>query len=510
MSPRLTPLVRSLLPASLVGLLTVLLQWALWPEADVAWLLSVSRRVLAGEILYSRDVVDPNLPLVIQLGAAVVQIGTWLRLDAVTAWRTFVALVSLGAFLLTWPPLSAALADRRAEVRSVMAVVLAAAVFAVPGVSFGQREHLVVVGFLPYLALAAARAASAPVSTPVAVVAGVALAAGLAIKPHYALAPALAELVVAGYRRSWRVVFRVETLVATGALLALVVQTIVWFPGYASFAVPLARRYYGEYGEATLLPIHGLYAATLAASMLVTSVLRGVTIQSRVFAAAALGAFAGFVIQGQGWVYHFLPAQTFALLAISPPLVSRSLQLLRRAAGTGPSPLWRQMTRALVAGAVVAVVAATGLRTTRANAGRRAVIVRDVLALVERAWPAGEPRTMAGLTLSLFPSFPVAELTGARWESRFSCLWLLPGIEAREREAGPGAPPDSGRQFLVDAVVDDLSTRRPTLVLTEVASPRALDAMLASAAFREVWAHYDRIGETENVAVYVRRSGPRE
>ena len=112
---------------------------------------------------------------------------------------------------------------------------------------------------------------------------------------------------------------------------------------------------------------------------------------------------------------------------------------------------------------------------------------------------------MASMTLSLFPAAPVAELVGADWASRFSCLWLLPGIAEHERAVRAGTEqPKDGRSYLESAVVEDFARWRPTLVLVDREQPRVLDEILKASTFRDEWQHYRSAGVVETVEVFVR------
>src|SRR5215831_16944698 len=60
---------------------------------DIAWLLYVARRWLAGRELYV-DVVEVNPPLIVWISAIPIQVARWLRIDAqLTAIPFFVAAV---------------------------------------------------------------------------------------------------------------------------------------------------------------------------------------------------------------------------------------------------------------------------------------------------------------------------------------------------------------------------------------------------------------------------------
>ena len=477
-------------------------QFFLWPEADVSWLLMVARRMNAGEVLYSRDIVEVNLPLILQLNAAIVSLSDWLHVDPLVAWRCAVALAAVGSATLAWHLLRPALVASTREMHAAVALTLATALFAFPGVAFGQREHLVVLGLVPYAIAAGRRAQGLAIASPVAVLAGACLSLGLAIKPHYVLAVPLIEFALVRHLREARHLIRLETVSAAAVMTALILDVLWGYPQFIATALPLALTYYGEYGAALVtVPQVGLLGLAVAAGF-VPGVPRGIAVHSRLLACGAVGAYGGFLLQDQGWPYQTLPAQTYAWIAIGLPALAVANDVAERGVAAWPRARRSLYASGVLGLAVLVLVSWIARRTVRANAGERGRIVEHVAAFVDQVWPTGAPRTLTGITLSLFPAVPVAELERASWASRFSCLWPLPGIRARERRAADGRP-DLARTFLESAMVDDFARWHPTIVLVQRGEADVLDDMLRAPAFRAVWADYRLAGTVEQIDVFV-------
>ena len=494
-----------MLPVALTALIGLVAQFFIWPEGDVAWLLTVARRIEAGAVLYSRDLVEFNPPLAIQLSGIAVRMSRWLHIDTVLTWRLLVGAIASVALALSWRLLRDAVPESGRDLRASLALLLAAALLCLPGIMFGQREHLIVLGYVPYLIAAGLRAGDVPISRLKGAAVGAALALAVSIKPHYAVAILLVEIGVRVRKGDWRVLVRTESVVGAITLLVVQAAAAIQFPGYLSFAVPLALAYYPAYGATQLRPMYLIYLGGALAALVVRGVPRGVAIQREMFVLAGIGAFAGYLLQGQGWEYQFLPAQTFFIMALALPALTLGLDLARKPSLSRALLPPSAFTIAWLALMVVAVAAMTTARTIRINRHERSRIVTNVRRFVERSLPPDRSRTMASMTLSLFPAAPVAELIGADWASRFSCLWLLPGIAAHERAARDGSePPSEGRAYLDSAIVEDFARWRPTLVLVEREQPRVLDEVLKTPAFQEAWRHYRSVGVVETVEVFIR------
>jgi hypothetical protein len=126
---------------------------------DIAWLLYVARRWMAGRELYV-DVVEVNPPLIVWISAIPLTLSRWLDITPqLAAMSTFAAMalgcawwsacllrpaggVSNGIFL-------GGIFPGRVPVFAVIGAVL----LIIPATDLGQREHLLVAAFLPYLIL---------------------------------------------------------------------------------------------------------------------------------------------------------------------------------------------------------------------------------------------------------------------------------------------------------------------------------------------------------------------
>jgi len=150
---------------------------------DIAWLLYVARRWMAGRELYI-DVVEVNPPLIIWISAVPLQIARWLSVDTqFVVMPVFVAAVLGSAW---W---TARLLPARGGIFAEPLPAFAAigtALLILPAADLGQREHLLVAAFLPYLVLFTRTLERKPAPWMACLVAGVLAGLGCALKPRYA------------------------------------------------------------------------------------------------------------------------------------------------------------------------------------------------------------------------------------------------------------------------------------------------------------------------------------
>lgn len=490
------------LPALLVVLAGALCQAVYPPNDDATWLMSVARRLAEGGTLYSADIVEINPPLIVWMTSLAVRAGDLIGVPAVVAWRLFVA----GAMLASlWLSARCMAASEGADVksRSFLLAVVAAAFAYLPGYQAGQREHFIVLWFTPYLLATAGMLAGASLPAGIRVVAGVLVGLAVALKPHYAIPLALVELTVVASRRSLRPLGRGTLMAALTVGIAYLGVVAIGYPNYLSFAVPLAVRYYPAYSTLQLQPAHLVYLAAVVAGVAVTREPRVAALRCRLFAAAAAGAYAAFLLQDRGWPYHFLPAKAFIVVSVG---VAGATMLFRILGSLG-RPM-RPLTAAVPSMLVVLVSACLIWYQARAfEQTRHARVIRNVAQYLDGFYLGGGERSFAALSMTLFPAFPVNEMIQARWSSRFSCLWMLPGIIDAEARAGDGgtAADSLGRGYLEGAVCDDFDRWRPDVVLVEESRQvSVLEELLKSPRFRRIWGEYRLVGRVEYFQVFQR------
>jgi hypothetical protein len=475
------------------------------PNHDTSWLLEVARRLAAGATLYSADIVEINPPLIIQLTSVAFQVSRWTGVEPLTAWRLLVA-VQIGLSLwLSARWLHAILGARAADLRYPLLALLAWVFACLPGYDYGQREHFIVLWLTPYLVAAAGRCTGAPAPTSLRAITGLMPALVLCLKPHYALSILMVELTVAVSRRSLRAVFDAGTFSCVAGVIVYGAWVLWWYPGFLSLAVPLGLHYYPQFGERRLLPVHVVYWVAALTAIAVTHSPRIAVVQGRVFVGAAVGAFAAFVAQRKGWTYHFLPTKTFLLLAVAVAVAVWGRTAVTRLSGSHGRALRR---RAAILGTVCLTVAATAKTWSdvRDSADSRpAREARDLAEYIDGIKPRNRTTTLAALSYSLGPAFPVTEMVHAQWGLRFSCLWILPGIVADERRGTAAAGRDSvfGRAYLQRAIDEDFARWRPDVVLVdERQQPSPLAELLKGERFRETWRGYREVGQLHRVRVF--------
>ena len=510
-SRRVRPAIWVVVAAAVVG------QTLVRPSPDVSWLLYAAREMLHGARL-GVDLLEVTPPMIFLPILPVVWVAGILGVGMWTAWIGAVVVMSVGALLLT----HRILLSERPNGGDPGALMLATAflLLVLPGVEFGQKEHLTTLLVLPYVVLAARRLVRAPVAPWVAGVAGVMGGIAIGIKPHFVLL--VAGILALECWRLRRQLPWVEHLsvILVGALYLTVVSLLI--PGYYAYA--------REYG--------GLYQTFLSRSVVETivfgdgslpglialgvfAVLRQYVSQRRrsladALAVGTLAFFLAAVLQGKGWFYHFLPSIIFGSLLLALILTEgvRRLPVLHR--------IYHALGAAVLFATVITPIPKTVWRLLQPSSSVHDADP-DFHQLVPVVQGTGDGVTVAVLSSNIASAFPLILESGARWPLRFPSLWPLIALYADSLNWTRVIVPRSHEEWgsfehsFVDAVVEDLEDGNPELVIVLRPDANAigwggarhfdyLEYLGADLKFALFFENYSWIGSVGNYDIYRRRT----
>jgi len=496
----------AVLVAALVMVLAAALSSPL--KDDVAWLLYVARKWLGGQQLYT-DLVEVNPPLIVWIYAAPALLSDWLGVAPKTVAAPFFAAMLLGCAWWTAVLLhgSAALFTRRLPAFGVIGTVL----LLLPGLDFGQREHLLAAAALPYLVLLAREMQGEREGPRTAALAGLLAGLGCALKPQYVLVFLFVELV--GRAHGARL-FRVATLSAAAALGLYGLGVLLFCPAFLDKAVPLALALYGGTDTSfwDLLQQSGMLLGGIAVVLLLTAMSRRTMPRGQPFlrtllivlAAFMLAATVSYVVQGKDWFYHQLPATTAAVLAL---LLWGASVLHAR-----PHPRFRLPDPSLpsfrtVLPGVLVLAALTGFASAdydRLDNWVEAAVEPDLSTEVklERLIKREHAKTYIAFSEWIALGFPVVNDTGVTWASRFDSMWALKGElwRAQQDGAAPAAWPI--RRW----ITRDFVASCPDLAVVDMREGINYVAVLSASdpAFAEAWSRYRQIAAFDGLRVLKR------
>jgi hypothetical protein len=402
--------------------------------------------------------------------------------------------------------------------RSIVTLVLASVLIALPLGAFSEREQVVTLLLLPSIALVVARSTRSRVSGTTGVVVG--LAAGLAysLKPQYLPVWALLAAARSVHLRSLRVFAEDAATLFTGA--AYVVAVLLVTPEFLQMAWtfgPAYARYTARTRYRILFSSPEVY--WWLAAVLAWWVRRrpegdrpGVALM-----AASFGSLIAVLIQGKGWLYQFLPLSTFGVVLAAyagglraPSSASRAARLARAVA---------LLLLLGISGPLLVRTVAINWHRARGDTDRRREI-SDLLALLRKVPSARSIQVLS----SEVSAFPLAELAGLSEHHALPALWVPMTVYrswlAHGRPVALNPPDRMSRpeRAAFEATLTDIE-RGPDLLMVESrqrnevqsAFPGGFDHLAYYAqdpAARAVLAQYRLVGCSHGFRLYERVRRP--
>lgn len=496
------PMLLSLLALAATAWLALRWRQALPINHDVNWFVIAADRMRHGGS-YTLDFFEVNMPLAIALYIPVHLLREAMALSlpqAVLAWTFGAGGAACLLALACFPP------EARATWRGPAALlVLALAVFALPGYELAEREHFIGFLVLPWLFLLGRP--GPPGSVALRVATALLAAVGCFLKPHYALLPFLLLLLrVPG--SGWRGALTGAEAIALGAAALAYAALVAWrFPEWfevARWARDLYHEYRGTHPARfwttqSLLPL----LAALAVLLALCRWRKALAPVLAPFLLAAAYAWIAYFLQGKGWRYQLLPAALYTCGALA------ALCLAWRPAGPA-----RSAHAAPLAGlGLAASLLAAHAWVVNRDAPQLAQLPRSQIGQLLSVARPGD--SVYAFSTSAVPFFPAVMHLELEWASRYSPLWPLAALG--RTDAKLVTPADARRHqayvapFLA-SVVADFRRFRPDLVVVDrrpdqFGLPGRFDFLaffLASPEFAGEWSRYRPLGQTRDFALYVR------
>ena len=420
--------------------------WGRMVNHDTAWFLIATRGWLDGARLYV-DIVEVNPPLNFYLTVPALILSDLTGISGPNAQYAVIC-VAMGLSLLTCLRLFPE-ELRLSGPRSAVALIGLAVAMILPAMNdIAQREQVMLILTAPWLIAQLPRRDPLPLNAilATAAIAGV----GICLKPFFLLIPALVTLWQMVARRSLKPILSPANLTMGAVGLAYVGAAWALHPEYFRDVIPLARDVYGAIAlsQDRTLGFLLITAAPFALFALLLLTGRNVPPGTGIFAAAALGGLASYIIQWNGFQYHTIPFEGFALMACFWVL----------AHGTRPTPL-----------AVLAALALPGAGYVSFAQGLyRNPQLDELTASLDPAWQANG---VLVLSTEVTAGPPLALALGTSWAGRYPHFWPIPGalsaLAATDCATAPEtcAHLDAILSRVRQDIITDIDTHRPNLLI---------------------------------------------
>lgn len=492
---------RRLIAASIVALFVIqaIIRFRSDIHHDVAWYLYIAGRLLHGKHLYT-DFLEVNPPLGIWLTLPAVWLGSLTGLGSIKVFYSVLLALTAGSLLLVNRYLRL-VRDVPGTERAMLCVFIAAVILFMPAMDFAEREHLMVLLFLPWPFLRLARSRGAQFGFAEAAIVGLMAAMAICIKPQSLLAPLGVELVLLLRFRNFRGLFAVENIAAAAFALLYGAAIIIFEPNFLETIMPLGvNAYVPFYGYAnSMIWLFSLHSVLLVgfAVFLWRRTEGPLADIAALLGAAALGFILSYFIQYKGFQYQILPARIFAGIACAAAVSAIVAQM--------PFARWLPATKFLVAMSVFTVAVDFGFQR-QAYPDNGGIFDSGIARYAPKA------RSIFIASTQVSHGFPFTLNRNFVWASRFPTQWLTPYV-ASKWQAGT-LPSDGIVAHALDWTVSDLVAFHPDIIFIDESSKQFyvpggrfdyLEFWANDPRFELLWKGYERRASMNGFAVYTAR-----
>ncbi len=451
---------------------------------DTLYLLQAGARLGDGGSML-HDVFDPNPPLIFYFSAGVHVLAGILAIPTLWLFSTLQYLSIVYALGVSHRLLPGCYRLR-------MVAALAFCLLILPVHAFAEREQWMLALSLPYLFLLFRRG-DAPVYFRIIV--SLFAAIGCCLKPYFFISVIAAGLFAAFLKPKSGVFWRLEFIVV-GFSAVLYAGLVGWFlPEYYTEILPQVLQWYvpNHNGLSILysppMLLFYLYAACFIAHRAYTNhFVMGLMLLAAAFAVS-------YVLQGKGWLYQAVPLlSVLFLLVIVWDALHSYLRLILLSA-------W--LVTALLPAAVT-------YYQYQACFQQHNCVYQPLRDAIQQHTSA-EDNSVFFLSTLMSESQPSLYYAKAQNSSRFSYLWLIPGVINRaERMQRCDARCKQASRLIRKLIVEDFVRSRPALVFVDVGREKVyfkrrfdyLQFMRQSKQFNPLWAHYRYVQRVGRYAVY--------
>lgn len=462
---------------------------------DCAWFIDVAERLLNGQTLYA-DIKEVNPPLGMWMIVPIVWLAKALSSSAVSTTYITLLGISAGSLILCNRYLRLNAVFQSVH-RHLFVIASAIATFYFPAAFFAEREHFIILLFLPWIFLRALPATQTNPPSYERLFVGALAGIAICIKPQSLFAPAFVELVLYARNRKINEILAPENLGAAAVAIIYTASVIFFTPLFITQMIGLgAKAYVPFYGYPSYIialnarwSIIALLIATVITIRLKT--LKADTNVVALLMAASIGYLLSYAVQLKGFTYQVMPANI----------------LMWMSCAAGAVMLWqieKKLSVHIFAAIAVGGLVLSDVPQTYVNP------YTSISTLLANNAPNAKSIFIASTRLD--DGFPFVQKRNLMWASRLPTQWLTPYVASKWQSGS--LPQDDIVNNAMEWTVSDLINMKPDIVMIDIGRDQAyvpggsfdyVKFWQNDPRFSEVWHHYEYRETARDLAVYTLR-----
>ena len=307
------------LPSILLILFAYLLQTKMLLSGDVGYLLNATNQLLAGG-QYGREIFETNPPMILYLYSPVIFLTNLTTINIIYLLPLYITLLTTISLFCSYLLLKKIFAEQKIVFLMVY-YMLIFILFFLPAQQYGQREHLLMLGLVPYLFSAIISLEQQKIHPFFALGIGLAAGLGIALKPFFLVTPIFIELYFIWTKRNLFGWIRIESIAIMLVLVLYLCSVYFLQHSYIKIMLPLIADFYfiGTMQSWYLIFSHPmvLFCLFIFTSYFIFIKRDKYKSFSTVLMLAIAGMTVAFLIPRTPWYYHLLPALGFSCLLLA-------------------------------------------------------------------------------------------------------------------------------------------------------------------------------------------------
>lgn len=427
---------------------------------DVSWILCAGDRIYNNAKLYI-DIFEVNPPLAVYFNMPVIYLTQLLNLSVITIFYIYTISYIIITFIICFYLSKLASKKVNSLIFVLMINPLLFILLLLPGISFGQREHIMIILTIPYIFSACIRALNVSLNTSIAFIIGILAGVGLSFKPYFLILWFFVEAYLCYQFKTWKILLRWENygIIFAMALYGLIIY--MFFYSYLSF-IPFINKVYFIFNTTLWDIIISKKAIIVYLSILLFIIFnfnnKEIAIL-RILILASIGVFLSAIIQMKGWPNHMYPSLSISFLIISFVFFAKILNM--------------KYSRRLVA--MLSLLFFVGLFSIGTWENLRIYLPYvngPGPKIISLAKQYAYKKPIYTLTTAFGPAFDLVIYSGAQWPYHFPSLWPLPGFYYDQRYSKKVIYHSINKmipeeKFVFETVISDLISNPPTLFVID-------------------------------------------
>ncbi len=484
---------------------------------DVNWGMELSSRLLHGGHYYT-DFLEPNPPLFLYLYALPVGLHAMSGLSLSSSVLIFCYLLATGSLYLSHRILTL-LMPHDLKGQHLILLGLCFSEILLPTFDLGQRENLMLMLIMPYVLLCTLYTHSTMPSCSLRIIIGAAAGLGFALKPHFLIPLLFIQGALLWKHKRIKLLLNPEAFCIATVMLLYLASIFILTPEYMTQVLPIVFYLYSYYESP---PLWMLISDPLFLAILFSLLISFISLKQKntpyptlllILLAAGLGFVVIYLLAGQLWNYHLLPALSIAVLL----LLLNLRQLLKQVDQAHFDFLKHPGLCAnfFISTLCVALIVAIVCGYTAADIERKNSSQSLANQLIHSVNLINQGPFMVFSTL-MEPSTALLAHTHLRSSSRFASLWPIPGIaKLSQMPLNPEGKLKLKhiKEHIRALLITDLQNKPPYIILVDESPQKPhldeldfnyINFMSEDARFRKIWKNYHYQTKVANYAIYSR------